>query len=107
MVATRHHRRRVLELVDRDAEIIFVRRDLAQTDLQRAATELGAGWVTSIEQTVLDLAARPELGGVPSEAKAAIQALLPRADQSMLGDLAARQRRTATLHRLLKEARGA
>ncbi|GAA5018581.1 type IV toxin-antitoxin system AbiEi family antitoxin domain-containing protein [Actinopolymorpha pittospori] len=104
VVATHHHRRRILDLVDRNAQIVFVRRDLARTDLQRATTELGAGWVTSIEQTILDLAAHPELGGMSSEATAAALALLPRADQSMLGDLAARQRKTATLHRLLKEA---
>jgi hypothetical protein len=40
--------------------------------------------VTTIEQTLLDLIARPTLGGLPEEASAAAQALFPRADHARL-----------------------
>lgn len=101
VVAVSRHRR-ALRLVDRDAEILFVRRDVARLDLQRQRTELAQGWVTTVEQTVLDLAARPGLGGMPQEAKAAVAALLPRADRRLLEELAAGQRRGPTLQRLLQ-----
>ena len=39
--------------------ILFVRRTLDTLDLERADTELTQGWITTPEQTVLDLAARP------------------------------------------------
>jgi len=64
---------------------------------------LRVGWVTTVEQTVLDLAAWPALGGAPEEAKAAVRALLPRADRELLDDLAAGQRRGATLRRVLRQ----
>lgn len=99
VVAARRHRP-TLRLGDRDATILFVRRDTRALDLQRHTFELGHGWVTTVEQTVLDLAARPALGGLPDEARAAIRALLPRADHDLLDDLAAAQRRRATLTRL-------
>lgn len=99
VAATRH--RPTLRLADREATVVFVRRDVATLDLQRHTCELGNGWVTTIEQTVLDLAARPELGGLPREAHAAVQALLPRADRDLLTELAAAQRRRATLSRIL------
>ncbi len=95
--------RRTLRLADRDAEVLFVRRDVARLDVQRQRTELVEGWVTTVEQTVLDLAARPALGGAQEEAKAAVRALLPRADRELLDDLAAGQRRGATLRRVLRQ----
>ena len=67
----------------------------------RLSTELGSGLVTTVEQTVLDLGARPNLGDMPEEAKAAIQALLPRANHAVLEDLARAQRRRATLDRVV------
>ncbi|MBQ0928809.1 type IV toxin-antitoxin system AbiEi family antitoxin domain-containing protein [Saccharopolyspora endophytica] len=100
VAATRH--RRTLHLLDRTATIHFVRRDTTVLDLQRHTDELGQGWVTTPEQTILDLAARPELGGLPVEARNAVQALLPRADQELLHELAAAQRRRKPLHRALK-----
>lgn len=99
VVAARRHRSQ-LRLADRDASVIFVRRDVAGLDVQRHASELGDGWVTTIEQTVLDLAARPELGGLPAEAVDAARALLNQADTALLDDLASAQRRGATLRRL-------
>jgi transcriptional regulator with AbiEi antitoxin domain of type IV toxin-antitoxin system len=93
--------RPVLRLADRDASIVFVPRDVDRLELQRTDTELGNGWVTGVQQTLLDLAARPDQGGLPDAAAEAVAALLPRADRSLLTDLATAQRRRPTLHRLL------
>jgi len=100
VVATEHHRR-TLQLTDRNAEIHFVRRDLSPLDLQRHRSELGQGWVTTIEQTLLDLIARPNLGGVPDAARAAIASLIPRADLDLLRQLAMAQRRRRALAEVL------
>lgn len=96
VVAVERHRR-TLKLTDRNADIHFVRRDLSSLDLQRHRSELGQGWVTTIEQTLLDLIARPNLGGVPDAAREAIESLLPRADVDLLRQLAAVQRRRRAL----------
>jgi hypothetical protein len=93
--------RPVLRLSDRDGSVVFVRRDAERLDLQRTDTELGSGWVTGIEQTLLDLAARPDQGGLPDAAAEAVAALRPSADRTLLTDLATAQRRRPTLHRLL------
>ena len=94
--------RPVLKLVDRGAVIIFVRRDVERLELQRAPSELGDGWVTSPEQTLLDLAARPDLGGLPDAAAEARDALLTGADRTLLIEIATAQRRKATALRLLE-----
>jgi alkylation response protein AidB-like acyl-CoA dehydrogenase len=44
-----------------------VTRDISALDVQRAETELATGWVTSAQQTVLDLADRPALGGLTAD----------------------------------------
>lgn len=100
VVAASGHRNE-LWLADRDAVVIFVRRNVSALDVERTTTELGQGWMTTVEQTVLDLGARPNLGGMPHEAIAAVQALLPRADHAVLEELAGVQRRRATLARIL------
>ena len=100
VVAVARHRR-TLRLVDRDAVVIFVRRDVARLDLQRHRTELGQGWVTTVEQTLLDLVARPDLGDVPDAAQEAIAALIPRADVTLLRELATLQRRRRALDQTL------
>lgn len=100
VVAVARHRPNI-RLVDRDGQVLFVRRDVGRLDVQRHRTELAEGWVTSVEQTVLDLAARPGLGGAPEEADAAARALLPRADRVLLEGLAREQRRGAALRRVL------
>lgn len=99
VAATRH--RHTLHLADRDAAVLFVRRGVATLDVQRHTNELGQGWVTTVEQTVLDLAARPALGGLPAEAQSAADGLLPRCDHALLRGLAIAQRRRATLDRIL------
>ncbi|SDK70882.1 Transcriptional regulator, AbiEi antitoxin, Type IV TA system [Actinopolyspora mzabensis] len=102
VAATRH--RPTLRLADREATVRFVRRRVAALDVQRHTSELGQGWVTTVEQTVLDLVARPDLGGLPEQARAAAHDLLDRCDRRLLDELAVGQRRQASLARLLEAA---
>lgn len=44
--------------------IRFVTRDVGGLDRQRIRTELGQGWMTTPEQTLVDIADRPTLGGL-------------------------------------------
>ncbi|MBA2470740.1 MAG: hypothetical protein H0V41_00300 [Pseudonocardiales bacterium] len=104
VVAMAQHRP-VSQLTDRDAVVLFVRRNLVGLDLQRHQTELGEGWVTSIEQTVVDLAARPDLGAMPQAVMAAVAALVPRADPQLLEELVAGHRRGPSVRRLLAQVR--
>lgn len=81
--------------------VLFVRRDVTALDVQRVTTVLGPGWVTTGEQTLLDLAHRPDLGGIDaSVAGEAVTALAATADWSTAGRLAEAQRRRATLLRV-------
>lgn len=91
-----------LGLADRDATINFVRRDTDRLDAERVITDLGAALVTTVEQTLLDLAHRPDLGGVPTEANTAIRALWPRADTDRLTEIAGEQRLRSALVRARK-----
>ena len=100
VVATPRQRRAAF-LTDRDATVLFVRRDVDRLDAQPVRTELGRALVTSVEQTVLDLARRPDLGGMPAESRAAVCALLARAAPDALERLAAEQRLRAALDRAL------
>ncbi len=104
VVAMARHRS-VLRLTDRDAVVLFVRREVARLDLQRYRSELGDGWVTTVEQTVVDLAARPSLGGMPQEAGVTVAALLPRADPELLEELVAGHHRGPSVQRLLAQVR--
>lgn len=79
---------------------MFVSRDVDTLDLQRADTDLTSGWVTTIEQTLLDIADRPSLGGLDALAVSeVIAALGPRADWDWVAELARRQRRRAAFAR--------
>jgi predicted transcriptional regulator of viral defense system len=91
--------RDAVDLLDRDARVLFVRRDPDALDAERLPTDLGSALVTGVEQTVLDLAHRPDLGGLPHEVRPAIRALLPRCDGARLDELAGQQRRRAALRR--------
>ena len=91
--------RRVLNLADRRAQVRFVRRDVARLDAERLPTDLGTALVTGVEQTLLDLAHRPDIGGVEAEAWAAVTALWPRADPEVLEQIAGEQRLRAALKR--------
>src|SRR5438477_5521827 len=68
--------RRPLHLTDRPAVVTFVRRDTRRLEGLRMRSDLGSTLVTGVEQTVLDLAHRPDLGGAPVEAQAAAVSLL-------------------------------
>jgi hypothetical protein len=91
--------RPALLLADRHAKVAFVVRATDRLQAERVSTDLGSALVTTIEQTLLDLAHRPDLGGVPDEARAAVAALWPRADAEELDRIAADQRLRAALER--------
>lgn len=92
--------RPVLRLSDRDATIRFVTRSTARLDAEMVRTELGKTLVTSAEQTVLDLARRPNLGDAAVDVPAAIRGLYPRCSPEVLRGLAVEQRMQATLGRV-------
>ncbi len=91
-----------LVLADRDATVRFVRRDTDRLDAERLNTDLGAALVTTVEQTLLDLAHRPGLGDVLAEAQAAMRALWPRAEVDRLTEIADEQRLRSALVRARK-----
>lgn len=90
-----------LTLLDRPAVVLFVRRDTSRLDAVRFPRAWSRCLVTGVEQTVLDLARRPNLGGLPQEAETAVRALLPRCDQDVLALLATEQRLGAARRRAL------
>lgn len=82
--------------------LVFVERDTARLEVQPVATALATGLVTTIEQTVLDLADRPALGeATGQEVGEAIAALSVRADWDETLALARRQRLHAAYLRAL------
>jgi hypothetical protein len=88
--------RPALTMSDREATIVLVRRDTARLDAERVTTDLGTALVTTVEQTLLDLAHRPDFGNFGGEAGEAVRAWWPRADQATLQTIAENQRlRTA------------
>lgn len=83
-------------LNSRAGRIIFVKRDVARLDVERVNTQLASGWVTTIEQTLLDVAARPELGGLSRrDADQTVRALGARADWALVDRMAAAQHKPA------------
>ncbi|MFD6159179.1 type IV toxin-antitoxin system AbiEi family antitoxin [Nocardia sp. NPDC060255] len=91
---------RPIALTDRSAQVRFVRRDTGTLDAERVETPLGPALVTTSEQTVLDLARRPELGNAEAEVRSAIATLYRRSDLSRLTQLAADQHLGAALRRV-------
>ncbi|WP_371782967.1 hypothetical protein [Streptosporangium subroseum] len=76
--------------------IEFVRRRVVTLDAQRVHTELVTGYTTTIEQTILDLTDRPELGGTtPQQISEAVLSLVPQADWTLVLGLAHEQRKHA------------
>ncbi len=74
--------------------IRFVTRRLAALDVQRAETEIGSAWITTPEQTILDLADKPDRIPLPlTETNDAIVQLTAGADWLLIADLARRQRK--------------
>lgn len=75
-------------------QIEFVRRRVDRLDVERFETELVTGWITTVEQTLLDLADRPTLGGLTEQlAHEAIRSLALRADWGQVAELAQSQRK--------------
>jgi len=78
----------------------FVTRKVERLDTQRVVTDITAGWVTTPEQTVLDLADRPDLGDIgPATAEEAIRALAGRCDPELVARLAHDQRKSGAWQR--------
>jgi hypothetical protein len=92
-------------LLDRPASVRFVKRDTTQLDVETVTTELGRALVTSLEQTVLELARRPTLGVAEDQIPEALRALLPRREPEVLDELAGRQRLRSALERARAWAR--
>ncbi|HJQ45562.1 MAG TPA: hypothetical protein VJ870_04435 [Amycolatopsis sp.] len=101
VVATTRNRP-TLRLTDRTATVSFVRRDPDRLKIERYSGALGSGWVTTVEQTLLDLAAYPQLGGRPDLAEDGITGLIDKADPHVLYSLAGAQRRLGALDRILQ-----
>jgi len=88
-------------------EVVFVKRDVQRLDLQRVETELTTGWMTTPEQTALDIAARPRLGGLEdADIWPIVRALARKIDWTVAEDLARDQHKPGALARV-KEAAGA
>jgi hypothetical protein len=94
-----------IALLDRQATVRFVKRDTSRVDVETVTTELGRALVTSIEQTVLDLARRPPLNVAEDQIPDALRALLPRCEPEVLDELARRQRLRSALARARDLAR--
>jgi predicted transcriptional regulator of viral defense system len=94
-------------LKDRPARVVFVKRDVGRLEVDRLTADLGPALVTTIEQTVLDLAHRPELGGVPDEARAAVRDLWARVDNEEMRRIGAAQRLSTAFRRAETWATGA
>jgi len=90
---------RPLALSDRPAIVRFVKRRTGDLDAELVGTELGPTLVTTPEQTVIDLAHRPDLGDAEADVPAAVAALYTRSDKGRLQALATDQRRLASLRR--------
>ncbi len=88
-----------ITLLDRPAIVRFVKRDTARVDVETVTTAMGGALVTSIEQTVLDLARRPALNVAEDQIPDALRALLPRCESEVLEELARRQRLRSALTR--------
>jgi hypothetical protein len=81
--------------------IVFVRRDVASIKKVRVETELATGWCTSVEQTVLDLARRPDLvEGLTEVSKEAARTLFGRISEKKLQAVLGEQRMGAAMNRL-------
>jgi predicted transcriptional regulator of viral defense system len=90
---------RPIALSDRAAVVRFVKRNTQGLDAERYDTELGSTLVTTPEQTILDLAHRPDLGDAEVDVPTAVAALYERSDKDRLQALATEQRRIASLRR--------
>ena len=83
------------DLMTEIGRVCFVTRSVPELDLQRTETELATGWMTTAEQTVLDLCDRPELGDqTPTDVAEAVRRLTASdLNWEQLGQLAKNQRK--------------
>jgi len=82
--------------------VVFVKRDVTRLDTERIDTSLAPGWVTTMEQTLLDLAARPTLGGLTeADSREAIASLATRVDWNLVQQLATDQRQPSAFRAAL------
>lgn len=83
--------------------IVFVKRDIGELKKVKIVTELATGWTTSVEQTALDLARRPNLiGGMSVVVSDAAASLFARCREKKLQEIVREQRMGAALDRLKK-----
>jgi hypothetical protein len=86
-------------------EARFLRREVTRLDVERWNSGLGEGWVTTLEQTALDLATRRHRWMLPEgELDEAIAAAAPRLDRALVSELGRAQRHRAAAERLLARA---
>ncbi|HOS95624.1 MAG TPA: type IV toxin-antitoxin system AbiEi family antitoxin [Armatimonadota bacterium] len=89
-------------------KVVFTTTDVDALDARLERVPIGAFLVTTPEQTLIDLVARPQLGGMPGEAGAAARALATTTDRDRVIELLAA--RPGTVQRgvrtLLDDARG-
>jgi len=88
-----------VQLDDHVGVVKFVTRETAKMDARLEPFETGYALVATREQTVLDVAHRPQWGGGVALARETITALWPRLDHEWLNQLAQDQGRLAALHR--------
>lgn len=79
--------------------VTFITRTVQALDTVRVRTELADGWMTSVEQTIIDLARHPRYGGGQDLADTAIRALWSKAAVPLVDELAQSQRGTAAIGR--------
>lgn len=75
-------------------KVIFTTTDIDKLDARLERGVLGAFLVTTKEQTLIDLVARPNLGGMPGEASAAVKVLAPKVDRKKVAELVAGKPKT-------------
>jgi AbiEi antitoxin C-terminal domain len=82
--------------------ITFAKREVDQLDVQAVQTELGKFWITTPEQTIVDLARDVHSSARGSEAWTAVTTLRREADWDLVTELAGRQRRRSPVVQLAK-----
>ncbi|HUT76897.1 MAG TPA: hypothetical protein VM285_04380 [Polyangia bacterium] len=86
-------------LVTRFGDIVFHKRRVDLLDLERVDIQLVAGYLTTVEQTILDLTRWSCWGMTSDTIDEAIRAMSRRADWQIVRELAVRQRRPAAYER--------
>ncbi|MFC7486708.1 type IV toxin-antitoxin system AbiEi family antitoxin [Knoellia sp. CPCC 206453] len=93
-------RRGPVHMTDRNAVVRFLIRDVAAMEVELTETEMGRCLITTPEQTLLDLAHRPDRDALDEDVEAAMRALAARCDAALLAEIAANQRLGRALDRV-------